>query len=1159
MRHILHGLLLAFLWTWAPVDTVGWAGEPTAPSDGAAQGPSRWTVALDAIPWTAAVEEVGADRRPRPVVRLDGQANDSTRPEEKAYLAEARDGRVAFEVVGRLPSPRAMVWRGTVRAPAPHGPYAYYRLRYRARGIERSRAPVGVVSVAERGGDGEPASLALLTVDQVLNDDRWHVAVGKKAVDFPVETLRVEVATTGSLGRFEIGELSFYDSLPEVEAQLAGPSPIASGAEPRFACLDLADLCNDDCAGSFRRLLDAHGMVVDGGNRFAPLASGNRTAAAGIPFAIADGEHDLVRPPEDPKRNAEEVDLLGTKTTRHYWKPHGRDDPIRVPVGHRTSEVFFIMAAELPPSESCYARPSWPRPVDDIEALAVELQYADGEPDFAFPYSLADGGFRVRRALGAYVVPADPERVLANVVLHNRRPGGTFSLAAVTVNTSTRRLVPEVLLSGPPVRVPRPPRPPERRAAIRRNGDLLRLGNTHYDLVVDCRRGFSIASMNHRASRAEIRLHPSSGLEVELGDTVLTGRAFRTQSVQVEGRSATIRLQSEAPSIPLALSVRLAVDDTPQVTMNLTAESTGSAPVEATVRFPVLREVTIGACADTWMFFPQYRSVIDNRPGTYYVPNDCRFPLQVFDVYNPGAGVGLGVITHNRDRRSLDYSMGKTERGVTAFVQSPGELYRIEAGGSVALVEACLVFHRGDWHEALAAYRGWLEKEGAGAFRAKRSTAGSGQSGPSPFPRPHARDWFRRVFLLRCHQAKKFYAWAVPIYDPETGAYRIDEFVRADVDYLGMTPQVFHLFGWTDLDNGWRGHPNGDYRVASYTGGPAALKAAIRRLEEEHGIRASLYTISDRCYKQSAFGRKHGERLARRRKDGSPLKDEFNWYVCGNAQAWRDHYVESLCRTQRETGVEVLYVDVFPYSRSSPCYSPEHGHEVPSHVDRGTYALIRQLRERLPDEVAIWSEYPLPDAAAPYIDGNIHYYCLDWHEHFGKTYDRPDAAPAFAATAQNVYRYAFPELKQFVFLCGIRPWSGDSKFPFFGGEALYDCSWSLYAGRNLDRVKRALAIQRRYDDCFASLRPIPEVATRRREVHANCFPGRGRTAWTLFNARYTTVRGPVLDVAHRPGATYRDAWNDVPLDPPIVDGRAVLSLTLHPQQLGCIVQTWKGN
>jgi len=85
--------------------------------------------------------------------------------------------------------------------------------------------------------------------------------------------------------------------------------------------------------------------------------------------------------------------------------------------------------------------------------------------------------------------------------------------------------------------------------------------------------------------------------------------------------------------------------------------------------------------------------------------------------------------------------------------------------------------------------------------------------------------------------------------------------------------------------------------------------------------------------------------------------------------------------------------------------------------------------------------------------------------------------------------------------------------------------------------------------------PQPEVRTERRGVHANCFPGRARRLWTLWNARYQTVRGPVLAVDHSPGARYFDAWNDRELEPEMRGRQAVLSIELEPQGLGCIVQT----
>lgn len=1089
-----------------------------------------WTIPVAAIQWETAIEQVASNQRPVQKKRYDGLPNEHVPSAESAYRVKRGDSSTAFEVCGDVPYQGTMIWSAALPSPISPGPDTYYRLRYRAHGIERSYSSVAVLATVGEDSDGKSVSQALLTADQALNDNRWHTLVGKKSFSCPIDALRVQLTTSDHLGAFEIGQLSFHESLPEVQIQLADEHPQEPTEDTRFERIDLSSHFNDSFAASCRRVLDQYGVVVDCGSP--------QTATAGIPFEIGKGEHNLIRPQEDRSANAEPVELLGTKTTRHFFKPLGRDDLTTIAIGKRASEVFFVMATESQLSESCYAQPAWPRPIDDIENVAVELQYADGQRDFAFPYSLADEGFLVRRGVAAYVVPADHERELANFVLHNRLFGKTFSLAAVTLNTSPKRVVPEVLLSDPPIHIPELPQPPHRPVSVQRDGDRITLSNTFYDLVVDCSRGFSLQSLNNRWADTHINLHPSSGLEIQLDDTVLTGRAFETTSIELEGDSVTIRLKSRVPEIPLTLNVQLAVDDTPQVTMNLAAENTGSDAIEADVRFPVLHDVTIGDCDDTWLFFPQYRNVISNRHGAYFAPNDCRFPMQVCDIYNPRAGTGLAVLTHNLDHRSLDYSMAKSDRGVSAFVQAPGELYRIEPSKQVAFTESCLLFHCGDWHGALDAYRDWLDA-------VSESSVAQGKA------------WFRRSFLLRNHQMKKFYAWSAPIYDAETKTYCIDDCVRTDTDYLGMKPEIVHLFGWIDLENGWHGHPNGDFNIDAYAGGPEALKGAVRSLQEKHGIPTSLYTLSDRCYKQSEFGKKHGEQLAIQRKDGSLAQDEANWYLCGNSQGWRDQYVESLCRTQRETGVKILYVDVFPFSRSSACYSTDHGHEVPSHVNRGTYAMIRQLRERLPEDVVLWSEYPLPDMSLPYIDGNIHYYCLDWHEHFGKLYNQLEDARPFAATPANVYRYVFPNLKQLVFPCGVSPYSGDTKIPFFNGEALYDCSWCLYASPHLDRIKKSLAIQREYADCFASPHPVPEVETLQQQVHANRFPGENRTAWTLFNARYTTVRGPVLSVEHHEGATYYDIWNDVSLEPDIIDGMAILSQTLDPQQLGCVVQVWK--
>lgn len=192
--------------------------------------------------------------------------------------------------------------------------------------------------------------------------------------------------------------------------------------------------------------------------------------------------------------------------------------------------------------------------------------------------------------------------------------------------------------------------------------------------------------------------------------------------------------------------------------------------------------------------------------------------------------------------------------------------------------------------------------------------------------------------------------------------------------------------------------------------------------------------------------------------------------------------------------------------------------------------------------------------SSQYLDGNITYYCLDWHEYFGQWRDGDGRAPQQAPLPRDLYRYALPSVRQFVFFCGSEDWTSDLKFPFFHGQPLYDVSWFLYAGPHLRDMRRALRLQTLYADCFSSERPAPDVATEVGGVQANAFPGAGRTVWTLYNTNYHTVRGVVLAVPHRAGAVYRDLWHDRVLQPRIEAEKALFELTLHPQEVGCVVQ-----
>ena len=1094
---------------------------------------SSWQVLAEVGEFAATPDKIRAEQRPRVVDRMSGQdAEAGGAKATTAYAATGTGRQRMFRVLGRVPDIRAMRWESPL-SPRDIGATPYYVIRYKAKGQRRDHHPMPVIAVSGVDAKNEPASLPLLDCSEVINDGLWHVVVGRHDSQMTVRAVEVQLGTVDSEATLELAVCTFHSGLPHVAAGFAHEP--AKAADGEFRSLDLGALFNDEYAAAADRVLKAHGKFVDGGSLF----SAERIAVGGVPFTLKTAGKNIVAPPSDPKANTGTVNVLGTELAKRNYHRMARQDKIEVPVGGKAGEICFILVTEMAPTIGRYALPKIPLRLHNIDTFAVEIVYAQGDSDFAFPYSIADRGHSLQRMTGAYAVPADPAREIEAVVFENRYYGASFNLAAVTLNAGPAKILTQELRAPPAYRAGVTIGPSKGPAKITKAGKSCTIQNGNYLIELDWSAGFSIKRLAHRWSPdTEIALDPTSGLEVVVGDKILTGRSFEVRKAGVTNEGLGIVLGSTDAAVPLGVSLFVTCDASSQIKFRARVHAEADKPTGATIRFPVLKGLAIGDLADTWIYFPQCRNVCTSQPGTYLAPNDRPFPMQFFDVFNPKAGIGIAVLTHNLDRDVLDYCVRKDDSGVTAFVQYPAEYHAIEPGKMVELTETCLVFHGGDWHGALEAYQDWVKTW----YKPVKSDG---------------LDWWHKSFALRAHLAGRAYSWAVPIFDAEKNQFRVKELLEQDRGYLGLEPDVVHLGGWVDFNKMHAGDFNGgDYAVEDYTGGPDVLRAAVREMRKD-GVRASVYTIPDRCAKVSRIGQQLGPKIAQMKADGSPSQDEKCWYVCLGAKQWQDHYVEALKRTQRELGLDAVYVDVFGYTRGYTCHSKEHGHETPLNVHVACDQLIRRLRAELPEGVAIWSEFLLPDVSSQFTSGNITYYFLTLHEYMVKSYDQSGRAPLFTPMAQSVHRFAFPHVKQFGFPVGFEggPSSHELRFLFFNGEGLYDVGWLLYDGRDLARVRNWLAIQKQYADCFASTRPKPLVPTEAGEVYANEFPGDGRTAWTIFNARFATFRGTVLAIEHGDGDTYHDAWNHRELGPRIVDGKAVIELNLDPQGLGCVVRT----
>lgn len=1103
------------------------------------QGP--WSVPLQARWWQADTNPLAAEPSLDDFDRLSGRTKASlaTRQTISHSQVQDEDGHVTFSIPGDPTYVRTMRWSMTVEDT--HTPCMYYVLRYRAQGINRGNVVQEVIGVTGLDSANQSHTQPLALDSQLFNDGLWHTLIGKLVVPIRPGQVNVRLETTDSHAWLAIGELRFFASIPTGD-----PARICEGGwrppvlqQHDFQYLDLHARFNATTQDLFRQRLDTAAIVCDGLSDF-PLP---QITVEGVPFSVKVTGNNLIRPAQ-ANPNSATTQFLGATVSRENFFPAGRDDTTAFDIGRKVSEVFLLLAGNQPVSESRYSVPAIPYSISDIDAIAVELQYADGRQDFVFPYSMADSGYCVRRQIGGYVVPVDDTRTLKRAILHNRLVDKTFAVAAVTLNTSKERAFPQLVKEPPLVHIPQLPTPPLRTPQLKQADGILTVANRYYEVEIDCRAGFSIRRLvNLYAPNSLIRLNDGSGLAIKTGSRLFTGKSFHTRSIIVTGTTATIQLTSDTSAIPLSLTVRTTADDSPQLQFDLTVTNVGTKPLNAEIIFPILSDLSLGNPHDTWLYFPAYRSVMTNRPGFYRAFNDRSFTVQFYDVYNPVAGYGIGLLTHNRAGAPLDYYASKSHSGASAGVIYPADFYSLPPSDSVRLTETALCFHPGDWHDMLDQYRQWL----ASWFK---------------HPNAQARAWFQKVWLIASvinSDTESASILQTPgIFDRKTRQYRVDEVLAADKEYYGMLPDVVHFYNWfySDLhhEEAW-----GDYSTQSYdnAGGLSLFRSAISKIQDQHYIPVSLYLIPDRISKSSNFAKVHGKEVAARRADGSLVEDSASYSIDPANALWRDYFVRTTKRVQSQTAAKAIYIDVFPYPRGDASYDSINGRQALTWTNKASNDLLRQLRVALPANVGLYCEFPPTDLNAGLLDGNICYYNLTLNELFARHYNVDEQAQVIGQPIQSIERFAFPRLRQVGFTVGIE---GDDnkglrfKPLFFNGEGIFDVTHRLYPGPFRHFLQHSLALRKQYADCFTTASPTPLVPTDRAGLYANEFPGDRRTLWTLYNARFTPLHGRVMTIRHHPGATYFDAWNNRPLTPSIHDGWAEISLDLQPQAIGCIVQ-----
>jgi hypothetical protein len=1000
------------------------------------------------------------------------------------YDLRQADGKLIMRVATRG---KGMKWSAQYAAPPDLTGLTWCTVRYRASGVPSFGDYVVWVG-SETGGQPQK-SQTLFSGTQIRSDGRWHTDTFAVKDLFPVKEIAVQVQSAAPSARIEIDYVALANQRPLLPIEeLADCVPgwqnlrLPAG---RFATLDLASAANNRGA-ALARLFGARDWF-----------SSPMLTAAGIPFQLVPDKQDLAA------------------------IPFGSTSPFAIPIGRKASELFLLLAVRLPTDD--YGGLLGARPlsmVTEPERFRIAVDYADGLTDWFFPQRAADGVHALESGVAAYALSDLRDAPIRQIRLRSAMTNAVIAVAAITANTGAPITAAEPISVLPP---PAPARPMKESAPrLDTAAKRLTLSNAYVRAEFDLSRGITLVALENRCLRGgRQQIAPGPIFALGVGETKIDSTRVALGEVRTsrsaESVTATVPLDARAAGVPLTGALTLRLGQGSDLDMSLDLTHTGSAVITPAVTFPILKQVAVGSPADTWYLIARQGGIINRVPMSGSYRYSGRHPLQVTDLFNPGLGGGLYVMTHDLADISKYFVVSKTEQGADfAIDYSPREY---QPGEKIEIAPTVIACHTGDWREALAAYRRWV----ATWYQ----------------PQVPRQQWFLECFNYRQHLLRE------GLYDFKTKTYHMQEALQKDIDFFGRV-DYFHIFDFGQSDPYGR---VGDYNHYDEVGGAQALAGAIKGVQEK-GVRVGLYLEGYLVDERSVFGREHVKDWGIVAPNGQlalwePGSTEH--FMCPSVAGWQDYLAATYRRVASELHPDGLYIDEHGFAdEGKTCYGRSHGHFVPAPPLRGEQAMDRKIRAATPPGLATLTEETPTDVNSQYQDGALGY---------SAAFNDYRLAPH----GVDLFRFCFPDFKVFQLVAYNNFVEGGwrlLKYPFFNGEGTW-LGNGIPGGFDADAqafLRRAFRLLHEHRAAFTSRDVEPLVPTLAPALCANRFTGPNETVWTVQNLGYATCRGPALRVRHVPGAKYLDLWNDRPLKTRVEGNTVEMSLEIGPREVGCIAQ-----
>ena len=797
--------------------------------------------------------------------------------------------------------------------------------------------------------------------------------------------------------------------------------------------------------------------------------------------------------------------------------------------GIEAKEIYFVMGNILPARKVSGNREEDMHWFDTPERFVVDVEYTDGIVDEVFPLNPDLQTFWIRRGTHWYCLPELRECAIKRITFRNRMETGKFLLWAVTANTGAplqKINLPEWQPAyAPAFELPR------RNAYIKETGYGFEISDGQMIMQLGTVNGIEILGWDSLLPEYAGRVKGGKGAVFSL-NTLLEGAESYTRAtsdkVSVGKTTAdnsgaikklTVSFDASSAGVPWEGVFTVTVDQLSSgIVMDLAAEYTGTETLESSFNFPLVNDISIDNSSDTWCLWMQ-RGEFFVKGNLEWMNFTGHYCSQFTDAFNPGTGVGVMLMTMAKDDPMRLWRMNKTDDGVDWDIAYCERFYAPEE--KFAAAPSMLRLHSGDWRNAFNIYKDWL------------------YSWYTPLvPR---KKWFQEVFSYQQTTCKEFYNRETGKLDPQ----RAIDYFRSQYKYLDYLR--LHDFGF---------HP--DYgRVGSYNeyywGGREEMARAIQQIKDQ-GVVAGLYLEGYLCDERTVWGDANFEHSAMRNRDNSiptlMVGDTLEYFMCPAEENWREYLSNAYAQAAADIAPDAMYIDqIGQFNKFKACYSAEHGHPVPLYPSVAEAGMLTSVRKAIPESVVLLSEETPTDTATRYYDGSL-------------TYSVNTAHPNLQPCRIDLMRFLVPSFKQIQLVQynaynEVNGWDL-LKFPFFNGQGYwFHCGIGgddQYNRESLEYLTKVFTVMHEYIDCFSSEKCEALLPSLHPAVFINRFDGDGRSAYTVSNRWYKTIRTPVMEVPHRNGTRYIDAFTGREIQwEETSAGTALVSVPVGPHDVACVI------